>query len=432
MISDRDALEGQRLNRRRVVLAFRDGRARPSLLDEPHPLRAFGGGLAVMILVVIGAGISGLLAGGPPDGWNSDGNLVVDDATGARYVVTDGRLRAVVNDTSLRLLFGGPGPAPIEVPAATVRSASRGAPIGIAEVPFAPPSVVRDALLLACSSATGEGKGAVLLAAAAAPDAAGASLLVASEGRTHLVTEGRAYSIASGNVATALGYPAEPQLEVAQSWLALIPPGPALRSIDVARGGAQGGRPPWTRPGTLVSERGSGRLFVAQPSGLRPVLNRTTLNLVYGPRVPRPAQVARAAIRTQRLGRPLGRAEWPPSPPPATTLPSGGWACADHTGVASVHDGLPTGGLERAGDLGARETSLWTPRDRGVLIASATRPEEANEDPIAHLLAQGRSFPVATNEALAALGYGDAPVTIVPDDWLAATPQGPLLEVLEP
>ena len=417
MSEDRHALEAQRLERSRLLQAFRRGGRRRSLLDEPRPGRALVLGTGVVALVTVAVGVAGLVSGSAPRGWDTPGNLVVDPSTGTRYVVTASGLRPIVNDTSLHLIYGARPPAPIEVDHDLITARPGGAPVGVPEAPYEPPALIRGAAVLTCERGRDRG-----IVATTDRFAAGA-LVVASGARRYLVTQGRAYPVTRDAArALGVGYPHAP--DVSPEWLGLLAEGPALRAPHPPRGEPRG--PSWTGPGTLVAERQSGRLFVAWRGALRPVANRTTLELVYRGRLPRPVVVGRAAIGTQRIGPTLGSPRWPDQPPPVDQQGKR-WACVTTTGAAAAAARPPVAGLTTSPAEARRRIAVYTPRRGAVLVAPGGKAAPSSRGPAAYLLAAGRAFPVATSEALAALGYSPADALRVPRPWLRSLPAGPRL-----
>ena len=103
MPSNKDILEAQRFNRRRLVTAFTSGTPGGKELESksttrPLILGASLAALAVLIAVAVGRFVPTL-----PSGWQ-DSHLIITKAEGARYYSIEGTLRPVSNVTSAKLL----------------------------------------------------------------------------------------------------------------------------------------------------------------------------------------------------------------------------------------------------------------------------------------------------------------------------------------
>lgn len=139
----RDRYEAQVLERRRMALALRRGSAHSSLLREPHPMRALFGGVGVALVAVVAAAVTGLVGTRAPKGWDSVGNLVLDQDSGQRYIVTAGPvLRPVLSDLSVLLAYSGGAPSPVKVKHKVLAGARRGDPLGRADAPYSPPRLL--------------------------------------------------------------------------------------------------------------------------------------------------------------------------------------------------------------------------------------------------------------------------------------------------
>ena len=124
MPSNKDILEAQRYNRRRLVTAFMAGTPGGREL-EARPLgRPLIVGAVLALVLVLVAVLMGRLNPGLRTGWEND-TLVVVKGTGARYFTIDGVLRPVANVTSARLLADPSKFEPSEVEASTLAGIPR-------------------------------------------------------------------------------------------------------------------------------------------------------------------------------------------------------------------------------------------------------------------------------------------------------------------
>ena len=103
MPSNKDILEAQRFNRRRLVTAFTSGTPGGKELESKSTTRPLIVGaslaaVAVLIAVAIGRFMPTL-----PSGWQ-DSHLIITKGEGARYYSIEGTLRPVSNVTSAKLL----------------------------------------------------------------------------------------------------------------------------------------------------------------------------------------------------------------------------------------------------------------------------------------------------------------------------------------
>jgi hypothetical protein len=77
-----------------------------------------------------------------PPAFLAAGTLVQDTGDDRLYVADAGQLRPVVGTTGLRLLYGGPPPAPVRVGAQELRGVPAGPPLQVPGFPSSPPPVV--------------------------------------------------------------------------------------------------------------------------------------------------------------------------------------------------------------------------------------------------------------------------------------------------
>ena len=132
-----DDLQAHRFMNRRVRAALLEGDAE----STTRPLGRLGTGTYAGIFVTIAllavVGIIGVLKPGGSTAWQEPGAFIIEEETGARYVLLDGVLHPVLNYSSAKLLLG-PALHVVTVSARSLESAPHGPGIGI---PMAPDSL---------------------------------------------------------------------------------------------------------------------------------------------------------------------------------------------------------------------------------------------------------------------------------------------------
>ena len=139
--TQRDQIQAYQFLRRRLISAL-------VAADSNHPTspsrRLVLGtilGIAGAVLITAAFGVIGLLNPSGAADWQQGGQVILEQETGARYVLgQDGLLHPVLNYASARLLAGGNGSNTVTVSANTLGSASRGAMLGIPGAPDSLPA----------------------------------------------------------------------------------------------------------------------------------------------------------------------------------------------------------------------------------------------------------------------------------------------------
>ena len=134
MPSNKDILEAQRFNRRRLVTAFTSGTPGGKELESKSTTRPLIVGaslaaLAVLIAVAVGRFVPTL-----PSGWQ-DSHLIITKGEGARYYSIEGTLRPVSNVTSAKLLSESGKLVTSSVSTSSLEGIPRGSAIGLSDVP---------------------------------------------------------------------------------------------------------------------------------------------------------------------------------------------------------------------------------------------------------------------------------------------------------
>ena len=134
MPSNKDILEAQRFNRRRLVTAFTSGTPGGKELESKSTTRPLIVGaslaaVAVLIAVAIGRFVPTL-----PSGWQ-DSHLIITKGEGARYYSIEGTLRPISNVTSAKLLSESGKLVTSSVSTSSLEGIPRGSAIGLSDVP---------------------------------------------------------------------------------------------------------------------------------------------------------------------------------------------------------------------------------------------------------------------------------------------------------
>lgn len=426
VVDTRDRYEAQVLERRRMALALRRGSSHSSLLREPHPTRALLGGVGIALLAVVAAAITGLVGSRAPKGWDRVGNLVLDQDSGQRYIVTAGPvLHPVLSDLSVLLAYSGGAPAPVKVKHKVLTGTRRGDPLGRPDAPYAPPRLLPvDAEQERCVA----GPLTAVLLGGAAPSAPPVPVLVRSGPGTFLLAGGSAYRIHDDLSLGRLGYAPAAVVPVPPLLLATAHAGPPLAAPAVGVGPPNPN--PLQREGALVTDAGTGASYVVAQGRLRLLANRTAVQLVYGPQPPPAVSVPDAAVKTAPQGEPVVAGSVPDVPPPVAPPGPRAVLCVDGTGHSRVLNALPTGDLSPVPRPEARR-ALLLPKDGGLLAATTplalTQPDTSR--PV-YLLAQGKAFPLESPDLVRSLGYSTADVRLVTPDLLALVPKAPVLQAI--
>ncbi|MGC9501097.1 type VII secretion protein EccB [Streptomyces sp. WG7] len=427
-------------------------------------------GLIIALLVCAGAFVFGLIRPGGNTTWKAEGKLVLDKQTGASYLYLDGRLRPVRNYTSARLISGG-APEASSANTASLNGTPHGTPVGIPGAPDALPGAgdLDTGPWQVCSAtertATGAPRARTALAIGTGevtdiPGARrlgpGTGVLVAGpEGGEYLLWQGTRLRLdEDADAVRSLGYGSVTPRPVSAAFLDAFPQGPDLAPPEVAGRGKDGprlgGRA--TRVGQVfrVDVPGSDpRYHLLRQEGLVP-LSDTAAALVLGdPRTAKEAygggeaQVTTlgADALTGHLASGSVRQEeetgLPASPPEPDRAAAGEVVCADTTS---------TGGSVRVGTAVLPDTALETavqspepgfepaclPVDTvsvrpgtGVLVRALSTAGSPLGDTTFLITDTGVKHRLLAQEAVEALGYGDAKEQTLPAQVLSMLPTGP-------
>jgi type VII secretion protein EccB len=454
----RDLVEAHSFSRRRLVTAFVSGAPGGREVEPARPGRTIVGGVALGVLLMAGAAVSGVLAGRTEVDWNNPG-LIISKDNGQPYVITRASshpvLNPVVNITSARLIIGSSA-QPVVVPEHTIQDQTIGSEIGILGAPATVPDA--DGLVeTGWTSCTADGKG-VRTYVAAEPEASyadGAGFVVESGGSRWLVATaggvGGGYRYPLPTVgggaqdrflqAVGLGVGNE-AVHVPDAWLGLWPAGGDLtwQSFGIPAGAY--GRPvsygsqihvTQAKVGDVVQVGDTGYLLA--PTG--PVRLTSFAQAVYEAAGPPDGAFHTWHENTMdkdAVVSPFAAAEWPEG----SLTPATGELCAvlqagagARPAVALATDPGPeaSAGHVRAG----RRDAGVAPRG-GAYVLSADFSQATRGLPF--LIDLKGSSHLLEGAAATNLGYADFPAPVVPDTWVKLFPTGavlsPTLALCEP
>ena len=258
MPSNKEILEAQRYNRRRLITAFTSGIPGGRELESKSPFVPLIVG-SVVVAIMLGVGVvMSRFAPTLPQDWQ-DSTLIVVKGTGARYYTIRGVLRPVTNITSARLLSEAGKYKTSEVPASTIDGIRRGSQIGITGIPDDVPKAdqLHSDQWFSCDIS---GKPHTWVAQLpAARTARGSALVKSQDGDVFLISNGLRHKIPSGSGQTpnplyALGLDSVAPVTVNSQWLSLFEPGSDLNFLNLEGNGRPvNGMPPSLSTATIGS-----------------------------------------------------------------------------------------------------------------------------------------------------------------------------------
>jgi type VII secretion protein EccB len=459
--TQRDQIQAYQFLRRRLVSALVTADANHPTSPSRRLVLGTIIGVAGAVLIAAAFGVVGLINPSGAADWRQGGQVIVEQETGARYVLgQDGLLHPVLNYASARLLAGGNGDQTVTVSSKTLRSASRGAMLGIPGAPdsLPPAGSLTDTVFASCSQiqpdlpANAPARSTVILGAAAPngrPLGPGRALLVAPPGGAeYVVTAGHRFRLVDRAATAALGYESVTPVPVSTSWLDTVPAGRDLGLVDVPDAGAPGPDIGGTR--TLAGQvLSGGGFYLVRTDGVEPV-SETEARLALGdpanaaaypndrPAVVRISFAALGAAPRSATSSTLAdtAADYPHAVPSAADLGTDTVLCAvgDGTDTASIITAntlpLPRGAQAMRVDTrtdGRVADQVYVPPGSGTLVR--VRVGAGATTGTTYLITDaGMKYPVPNSTAVAALGYGGATARQVSGTLLALLPTGPSLD----
>lgn len=434
MSSKRDLVEAHAFSRRRLVTAFVSGAPGGREVEPVRPGRAVIGGIAVAVLLIAGAAVTGVIAPRTPSDWLQPG-LVIAKESGADYVIVeDGEpLRPLINTTSGQLIFGKDELEPSTVSRDEINKQEIGDAIGIFGAPDSLPTT--DQLVgtgwTACTNDAGGVHVRIEETPAAQPAPDGAVVVPAGTGE-FLVTgsaAGAAHRLRlprdaarRADLLNAFGNPNT--VRSGGTWLNLFPVGDDLGpgSFPIRRRGEQASYAAGLGAVGDLVRTDNGRTYLL---GDRAPVELSEFALaVYQEVVRRVEPRAVASLGVEASG---DFPTWPTSAPG----PLAGEACAVLAAEAGepAHARLATSPAEdaAAGPLGGATLGSVAP-SLGAYVKTAGQGNGSGGQPWV-IDSQGTRYRLggAAGETATALGYGDYPVPTIPDIWVELFACGPEL-----
>lgn len=431
MPSNKELLEAQRYNRRRLVTAFMSGTPGGRELESrPLGRPLIWGGVICLVLVLV-AVIMARFVPTLPTGWEDD-TLVVVRGTGARYFSIKGVLRPVANITSARLLADPSKFKTSEVDASTLQGIPRGTAVGIVEAPDLVPEkeALKSSTWDACATTGGDTH--VWVGGEPSGQVAANAAIVTNQGTTYLIAGGRRHRFAQVEPLIALGLDnKELAHSVSGNWLGLFEAGSDLRAVNVKGAGevAQGmpSSLPDARVGQVIvlKDDPNGRKYVIVGDGEIAELSPVAYLLQQvGSRVDsgNDLEVSVNDIASLKVVETADLpADWPKrlSDPVAGDQP----ICASlsiSAGRASANLGALPAPTDDSAGFGPGVTVSG---GSGALVRSSAG---GSLGAVSLVTEPGLAYGIAgdTADTLSRLGYTEADVTTIPAAWLTLVPNG--------
>ncbi|TDQ04928.1 type VII secretion protein EccB [Labedaea rhizosphaerae] len=244
MGTNKDQLQAHQFMLQRVISALAVQETDPEQPPFRRPTMAAIAGIVIGILSCGAVWVFGLLVPGG-NKFTATDVIAVEEETGARFVLMDGRLHPVMNYTSALLALDKHADVRM-VSHATLAGIPAGVPIGIPDAPDSLPG--KDQLLSGgwsvCSQPATDTQGQrtqqTVLLVGHTPDHSsalnGRGALVTAAGREYLLYQGFKHEI-TGNVTVALGLADKSATDVASRWLDTVPSGARVDPIAVTDAG---------------------------------------------------------------------------------------------------------------------------------------------------------------------------------------------------
>ena len=452
MASNKDILEAQRYNRRRLVAAFSSGTPGGKEIESTsgvQPLMA-GGAIAAVLLII--AAVMGRFSPTLPQDWQ-DSTMIVVTSSGERYYTINGRLRPVANITSAKLLTEPSKYRTSTVDADRIAGVERGSQVGVVGIPDDVPDSDRLASddWTSCALASGTH---TWVAGSPTGMTRAASVLVSNADQTYLVMDGARYLVdTTGSLGPmrALGLDRIDPVGVDSDWLDLFVKGSALASSELEIPGAgttakdMPDRLSTARIGTIIDVREDdeavGRSYIITGDGRIATLSATARRLYELTDSSRaagnPLTATVSDIQDLRDDGAFGPADWPAVVDAESAMPTDAAPCASldlSSGSAGVdllsidplsavaqadgsadEAGAQSGAGRSAAD--AAPSSPVTVRGGSGALVRATSGGTLGATIFVSDLGRAHGLGEDPSDSIARLGWSAEDVVLVPSAW---------------
>ncbi|MBF0697301.1 type VII secretion protein EccB [Actinomyces bowdenii] len=428
MASNKDILNAQQFNRRRLVTAFSAG-APGGREVEPKGIFAplIAGSIIALVMLLVPLVISRF---DPtlPDGWQNN-TLVVVEGQGSRYITIDGRLRPVYNMASARLLVEPGSFRQITVGADELEGIERGSRVGLDDAPEELPAP--DSLDSRHWSACTSESGATSAYIATTPEGMSplGHALISVDGIKYLIADGVSHEIpqeSENAVLLALGIDTESAIAADAAWLNLFSQGARIEPFSVPDVGvpvlalSSSMRNPVSGDLLEVSDAsGRKRHYLVQSDGSVARLGEIALAMY---------QLGNPGVDTQQVdAADLSAATTGASPAPSDWPSALGAGALDDESVCGV---MRVDGGEVVPSIGAvsriAEGGVTVRGGSGALVKATSGGTEGE---VFLVTDAGRAWALGgdVDDTLQRLGYTSENISEVPSPWLALVPTGPEL-----
>jgi type VII secretion protein EccB len=461
--SRQDQLHSYQFAVQRLVAAIVAREADPI---RPPTRRLTGAALAGVLIAALclaAVAVYGVLAPGGGTGWRSQGAIVVEKETGARYVYLDGSLYPVLNYASALLLAGSAGgvgssggaPRPVLVPRRAIEGVPRGPRLGIPGAPDslpAPDRLLTGAWAVCATPAGGSSLHIGQKVAGGRALGPGDGLLVrAPAGEVSLIWHGHRYRL-SDFALGALAWRGEPVAPVAAALLNAVPEGPPLAAPAVPGLGGPS-RVAFARSGQVLVVRPQGatpQYVVAVPAGLAAISQVQANLLLAEPEIaalqgrPGAIELNPDGYTAAPVAAPLTPAPGDLAPPltmPVPVRPStmDAAVCVSTAGSGSapvvavdVPDtstgpAAPVGSNAPVGSVAGGVDRVLVPPGRGAVVEALAAPESPS-GALSLVTDLGVRYPLPRPEVLGLLGYPAVTPVRLPAGLVALLPVGRALD----
>lgn len=441
MQTRRDQLHAYRFMTRRAMSSLVTGE--PDAVEPPMRRLTVMTISGIMVAIVVAAvfAVVGLLRGGGGDGWRTEGAVVLEEGTGARYVNIGGTLYPVLNYASAVLASGAGDRVELQgVSRSDLADAERGQLIGIPGLPDTmpdPDDLVRGPVSV-CSQPVRSGIETLAevvvdvggAATTPVPDTAGV-FVESFDGERFLLHDGERLPVGAG-VEAALQISEQP-VPVGSAFLTSVPMGAALDTPEL-----DGQGEPVSLAGRSLLV---GQVIEVDDGTFRVVLRDgiATVSDVQA-KLLRTAELAgqrRDPVRLS-LSEVLDLPEGAGLGDVMTGLPEvlpdlGSQSTSSVCAVFSADEARPQLAMPRSPEAGTptgeSRTSAAGRADRLVLAPGAGMVAATPQAKAVYVVGPpGRLYAAASLATLAGFGYGEVDPVVLSPELIAILPEGPAMD----